>query len=190
MQDSQFKTKSKEQKPSQVNSPSEKHRINEEITVPEVRLIAADGEQLGVLSTRDALRMADDVGLDLVEVAPQAVPPVCRLLDYGKLKYREQKRNAEARKKGATKVVKELRVRYSTDDHDLDTKIRAARRFIEEGDKVRFSMRFRGREVIYKDLADTIFEQVIEKLKDIAEVEERTPLLGMRMILALGPKNE
>lgn len=190
MQESQYKPKSKEQKPAPVNSQSEKHRINEEITVSEVRLIAADGEQLGVLSFRDAMRLADEAGLDLVEVAPQAVPPVCRLLDYGKLKYREQKRNAEARKKGATKIVKELRVRYSTDEHDLDTKIRAARRFIEDGDKVRFSMRFRGREVIYKDLADNIFNQVIEKLKDIADVEERTPLLGMRMILALGPKND
>lgn len=167
---------------------TEKHRINEEITAPEVRLIGPDGEQLGIFSINDALDKSEELEIDLVEVAPEAKPPVCRLLDYGKLKYKEQKKAAEARKRTQTNVVKELRVRYNTDQHDMETKLRNARKFLEAGDKVKFQMRFRGREVVYKQLAEEIFDKVVGNLEDVAIVEERTPLIGQRMFLTFAPK--
>ncbi len=167
----------------------EKHRINEQITAHEVRLIGSEGNQLGVISTREAMRIAEEDGLDLVEVAGNASPPVCRILDYGKLKYKEQKKAAEARKRSSVHCVKELRVRYSTDAHDLDTKVRAARRFLKEGDRVKFQMRFRGREVVYKELGDQIFKQISDLLADIASVEEWTPLLSQKMFITFVPKS-
>lgn len=166
----------------------EKHRINEEITVHQVFLIGPNGEQLGVKLLKEALLIAEDEGLDVVEVAPDASPPVCRILDYGKLKYKEQKRAAEARKRSSTHSLKELRIRYSTDTHDLETKVRAARKFILEGDKVKFQMRFRGREVTYGELGEQTLKTVAEKLEDISVVEEFSPLIGMRMSLTLAPK--
>ena len=166
----------------------EKHRINEQITAKEVRVVDSDGEQLGVIELEKALAKAEEAGLDLVEVAAGATPPVCRILDYGKLKYREQKKAAEAKKKSSTTVVKELRIRYRTDKHDLETKVRKARKFLEEGDRVRFQMRFRGREVVYRDLGVETLNEVAEMLSDIATVEEVTPLLNQRMILTLVPK--
>ena len=165
-----------------------KHRINRDITDPEVRVISEKGEQLGVLPTKEALKLAQDAGLDLVEVASGAKPPVCKLIDYGKLKYREQKKAAETRKKTATHTVKELRVRYRTDEHDLETKIRKARQFLESGDRVKFQMRFRGREVVYKDLGHELFDRIAEELNELAIVEERTPLVGNRMHLVFAPK--
>lgn len=173
---------------SRFSEETEKHRINEQITVPEVRLILDSGEQKGVLSIRKALEIAEEAGLDLVEVAPEAKPPVCKLIDYGKLKYREQKKAAEARKKTAVQEVKEIRVRYSTDSHDLETKVRNAIRFIGEGDKVRFSMRFRGREVVYKELGEEIFNQLAEKLSEHAVLEERAPLNNQKMHVTFAPK--
>ena len=166
----------------------DKHRINEQISAKEVRLIGAESEQLGVLTIEAALERAEDLGLDLVEVAPGADPPVCRILDYGKLKYREQKKAAEAKKRSSTTVVKELRIRYRTDKHDLETKVRKARKFLEDGDRVRFQMRFRGREVVYRELGENTLNQIAEMLEDIASVEEITPLLNQRMILTLVPK--
>lgn len=189
MQNSQSKRKGKDSKP-EVNSSQDKHRINEEISVLELRLIAADGSQLGVVSIREALRLAYEAGLDLVEVAPQSKPPVCKLIDYGKLKYREQKRDAESRKKGVVKEIKELWLRYNTDEHDIETKVKAARKFLAEGIKVRFLMRFHGREVVYEDLANKIFDTIIGMLVDIASVDERTPLLGKRMALTLCRMNK
>lgn len=168
---------------------TDKHSINNEITALEVRVINADGEQLGVLSLREAITVAEDQGLDLVEVAPEAKPPVCRILDYGKLRYREQKKAAETRKKSSAQTTKELRVRYSTDDNDIATKVRNARRFLEEGDKVKFEMRFKGREVVYQDLGRETFKQIIKMLEDVAIVEELTPLMGSKMILNLAPKS-
>ncbi len=168
--------------------PQEKFAINDQIQAPEVRLIGEDGAQLGVIRLQDALRMAEDGGVDLVEVAPDARPPVCRLLDYGKLKYREQKKAAEARRKTAVHTVKELRIRYSTDKHDLETKVRSARKFLQAGDRVRFQMRFRGREVTYQELGIATFKQVVEMLADIAVVEEKTGVAGMRMSMTLAPK--
>lgn len=166
----------------------EKYNINEQIRAVEVRLIGLDGGQVGVVKLADAMRMAEEAAVDLVEIAPDASPPVCRLLDYGKLKYREQKKAAEARKKSSVHTVKELRVRYSTDQHDLDTKIRNARKFIEHGDRVRFLMRFKGREAVYQALGRETLDQIVEALKDIAAVEEFSPLIGQRMVLALAPK--
>lgn len=174
--------------PEKAPSSFDKHNINEDIKVPQVRVIGLDGEQLGVLKTRDAIKLAEDAGVDLVEVATSADPPVCRLLDYGKLKYREQKKAAEARKRSATHVVKEIRMRYNTDSHDLETKVRNARKFLQGGDRVRFQMRFRGREVTYHDLGKQIFQQVLEMLADVAAVEETTPLLGQRMTMTVVPK--
>lgn len=167
---------------------TEKHRINEQITAPQVRLILDSGEQKGVLLTRDALRIAEEEGLDLVEVAPEAKPPVCRLFDYGKLKYREQKKAAEARKKTVTHSTKEIRIRYSTDSHDLETKIRHAKKFLGEGDKVRFSMRFRGREVVYSNLGLEIFKQIEDALAEIAQVEERSSITNQKMHITFGGK--
>lgn len=169
---------------------TEKHRINEQITAPEVRLILDSGEQKGVLPTRKALEIAEEAGLDLVEVAPEAKPPVCKLIDYGKLKYREQKKAAEARKKTVIQEVKEIRIRYNTDSHDLETKVRNAIRFIGEGDKVRFSMRFRGREVVYKELGDDIFNMLAEKLQEHAVLEERAPLTNQKMHVTFAPKGK
>jgi len=165
-----------------------KYSINEQIIAPQVRVVGVDGSQVGIISTREAIRMAEEAGVDLVEVAPEANPPVCRLLDFGKLKYREQKKAADARKRAATHTVKELRVRYNTDKHDLETKIRNAKKFLEEGDKVRFQMRFKGRESVYRELGEQLFEQIAETLKDISIIEESTPLLGQRMTMTLGPR--
>lgn len=165
------------------------HAINDEIKAREVRLIGEDGEQLGVKSTYEALRLAEEAGVDLVEVAPNAEPPVCRLLDYGKLKYKEQKKAAAARKRSAVQIVKEYRLRYSTDKHDLETKMRQARKSLEEGNKVRFQMRFRGREVVYRDLGDQIFSQVAAMLDDLGVIEERTPLFGNKMLMTMAPRS-
>lgn len=172
------------------NSNLDKYSINEYITATQVRVIGADGAQLGIILTREAVRMAEELGLDLVEVAPEASPPVCRILDYGKLKYREQKKAADARKKAAVHTVKELRVRYNTDKHDLETKVRLAKKFIEEGDKVRFQMRFKGRESVYRDLGESVFKSIGESLAEIAQVEESTPLIGQRMTITFGPKTK
>jgi translation initiation factor IF-3 len=163
----------------------EKHIINDRIRAFEVRVIGSDGSQLGVMNTRDAIALAESEGFDLVEVAPEAKPPVCKILDYGKLKYKEQKKKG---KKTAQTVTKELRLRYNTDSHDLDTKVRNARKFIEDGDKVKFEMRFKGRESIYEELGKDIFKQIIENLSDLAVVEENSPLIGQRMIMVFGPK--
>jgi len=172
-----------------VQENSDKYVINEQIRAPQVRLIGGDGEQIGIIPTRDAMRLAEEQGLDLVEVSAEANPPVCRLLDFGKLKYKEQKKAADARKKAATHSVKELRVRYNTDKHDLETKIRNAKKFLEDGDKVRFQMRFRGRESVYRELGEQLFRQIAETLSETATVEETTPLLGQRMTMTLGPKS-
>ncbi len=166
----------------------DKHRLNEEINVPEVRVVGPEGDQLGVLPTATAIAIAEEAGMDLVEVAPNNEPPVCRILDYGKLKYKEQKKAAEARKKSSTAQVKELRIRYRTDTHDLETKVRKARKFLVDGDRVRFQMRFRGREVVYRELGENTFKQVSEMLGDVATVEDFSPLMNQRMHLTLVPR--
>jgi translation initiation factor IF-3 len=133
------------------------------------------------------LERAEAAGLDLAEIAPEASPPVCKILDYGKLKYREQKKEAEARKKRTENIVKELRIRYRTDVGDLETKLKHARDFLGEGDKVKFSMRFKGREVMYVDLGDEKFKTIIERLSDVATVDEKSPLTGKQIYIVLAP---
>jgi len=171
-------------RPQQV---SETHRVNRRINAPEVRLISDSGEQLGIMLTPQALEEAEGRGLDLVEVSPSAKPPVCKLMDYGKFKYKEQKKEAEARKKRTEMNVKELRIRYRTDSGDLDTKLKKARGFLEAGDKVKFSMRFRGREIMYQDLGVEKFEVIIEQLSDIADIDERSPVSGRQIFIVLSP---
>jgi translation initiation factor IF-3 len=163
------------------------HRINEQIVAREVRLIAENGDQLGVMPTREALTIAQGQELDLVEVAPQAKPPVCRLLDYGKFKYREAKKEAEAKKHRSETTIKELRIRYRTDTGDLETKLKRARDFLLEGDKVKFSMRFKGREVMYLDLGREKFEQIAQRLADVGAVDERSPMTGRQIYIVFSP---
>lgn len=163
------------------------HRINRRITATEVRLITDTGEQAGVIPTRDAMQMAEDVGLDLVEVSPNTNPPVCRLMDYGKFKYREQKKTAESRKNRNETSLKELRIRYITDVADLEVKLKKAREFLVDGDKVKFSMRFRGREVMYQDLGVAKFKIIIERLADVSTVDEKSPLGGRQIYIVLTP---
>lgn len=167
--------------------PPDQHRINHRITAREVRLISDSGEQLGVLQLKDALIMAERDGLDVVEVAPDAKPPVCRLMDYGKFKYREQKKESEAKKKRTEQEIKELRIRYRTDIGDLETKLKHARDFLEEGHKVKFSMRFRGREVQYLDLGREKFETIKERLADIAVVDDKSPISGRQIHITFAP---
>lgn len=170
--------------------PEETHRINDRIRVPVVRLISGSGEQLGEQPIGEAIRIAEEVGLDLVEVAPNASPPVCKLMDYGKFKYREQKKQAEARKKRTEIETKELRLRYRTDSGDLETKLRRARDFLQEGNKVKFSMRFRGREIRYVDLGMERFKEVAELLKDVASIDEQSPVTGRQIFITFAPSKK
>lgn len=167
--------------------PPDQHRINHRITAREVRLISETGEQLGVLTLKDALMAAERDGLDVVEVAPEAKPPVCRLMDYGKFKYREQKKESEAKKKRSEQEIKELRIRYRTDVGDLEVKLKHAREFLEEGHKVKFSMRFRGREAQYLDLGREKFEVIKSRLADIAVVDDKSPISGRQIHITFAP---
>jgi translation initiation factor IF-3 len=168
-------------------APPDAHRINEFIIAKEVRVIAPDGEQLGVLQIRDALLRAQELELDLVEVAPQAKPPVCKILDYGKFKYKEQKKEAEAKKNRTENTIKELRLRYRTDSGDLEVKLKHAREFLAEGDKVKFVMRFKGREAMYIDLGKEKFDQIVARLADVATVDERSPSQGRQIHITFAP---
>jgi len=163
------------------------HRINHRITAREVRVISDTGEQLGILALRDALIAAERAELDLVEVAPTANPPVCRIMDYGKFKYKEQKKEAEAKKHRSESTTKELRIRYATDIGDLEVKLRQAREFLGEGDKVKFSMRFRGREIAYVNLGIEKFNQITERLSDVATIDERSPVSGRQIYIVYAP---
>src|SRR5438309_3708486 len=163
-------------------------RVNERIRIREVRVIGEEGEQLGIMPTAEALQMARERGLDLVEVAPNAVPPVARLLDYGRFKYEQEKKDREARKNQKIVLLKEVRLRPKTDEHDVDFKTKRIERFIEEGDKVKVTLRFRGREMAHPNLGRQLLEEVADRVKNIAVVE-RMPLMEgntMTMILARG----
>jgi translation initiation factor IF-3 len=170
-----------------VPPPPDAHRINRHIRVPQVRLVGADGSPLGVVAIEDALRRAEEAQLDLVEVAPAAQPPVCRILDYGKFKYQQHKKEAEARRKQATTTVKELRLGYRTDVGDLERQIQRAREFLDAGDRVKFSLRFRGREMAYQDLGREKLMRVCEALKDMATVEGNPRMEGRLMGVVLAP---
>ncbi|MBX7144873.1 MAG: translation initiation factor IF-3 [Oligoflexia bacterium] len=164
--------------------------MNDRIIAREVRLISETGEQVGIVNIRDALTRAETVGLDLVEVSPEAKPPVCRLMDYGKFKYREQKKEAEARKKHHESTLKELRIRYRTDTGDLETKLKQAREFLEEGNKVKFSMRFKGREAMYLNLGIEKFDLIAQRLADVAVVDEKSPPFGRQIHIVLAPAKQ
>jgi translation initiation factor IF-3 len=170
-----------------VPPPPEAHRINRNIRAPQVRLIGADGAQLGVMTVEDALRRAEDAQLDLVEVASNADPPVCRILDYGKFKYQQHKKESEAKRKQSTTTVKELRLGYRTDVGDLERQIQKARKFLDDGDRVKFSLRFRGREMAYQNLGREKLMRVCKALEDIASVEGSPRMEGRLMGVVLAP---
>jgi translation initiation factor IF-3 len=163
-------------------------RVNTEINVPNVRLVDAKGEMIGVVSRNDALERAAQAGLDLVEVAANADPPVCKILDYGKFKYEEQKKKNEARKKQKVIEVKEIKMRPGIDDHDYEVKMRAMFRFLEEGDKVKVTMRFRGRELAHQDLGMNVLMRVKDDLDHLAKVEAFPRMEGKQMTMVMSPK--
>ncbi|MGK7652626.1 MULTISPECIES: translation initiation factor IF-3 [unclassified Roseovarius] len=162
-------------------------RINDKIRVPEIRLIGADGENVGVVTPERAMGMAEEAGLDLVEISPNANPPVCKIMDYGKYKYEQQKRESEARKKQKVIEVKEVKFRPNTDTHDYDVKMRNVFRFLENGDKVKITLRFRGREMAHQDLGRDLLQRVAEDIKDIGKVENMPKMEGRQMIMIIAP---
>ncbi len=162
-------------------------RRNEQIRARDVRVIGAEGEQLGILTRLDALQIAKDAGLDLVEVAATAEPPVCRIMDFGKFKYEQQKKKQEAKKNQAVVQIKEIKVRPKTDDHDYETKVRHIRRFLEDGDRVKVTVFFRGREIVHKDRGQAILERVIEDVKEIGKVEQDPSAEGRTLQMLLVP---
>ncbi|MBY5988437.1 MULTISPECIES: translation initiation factor IF-3 [Roseovarius] len=162
-------------------------RINDKIRVPEIRLIGADGENVGVVTPERAMGMAEEAGLDLVEISPNANPPVCKIMDYGKYKYEQQKRESEARKKQKVIEVKEVKFRPNTDTHDYDVKMRNVFRFLENGDKVKITLRFRGREMAHQDLGRDLLQRVAEDIKEIGKVENMPKMEGRQMIMIIAP---
>jgi translation initiation factor IF-3 len=162
-------------------------RINNRIRAREVRLIDEQGAQVGIITIRDALLLAEERGLDLVEVAPTAVPPVCRIMDYGKFRYEQTKKEREARKHQKQAELKEVRLKPKTDDHDLEVKAKQARRFLLGGDKVKFIVRFRGREMAHPDIGREMLEQMAEELRDVGTIEQRPLMEGRALSLLLAP---
>jgi translation initiation factor IF-3 len=163
-------------------------RINGAIRAPQVRCIDPDGNQLGILDTREALTKAEDFGLDLVEVQPNAQPPVCKILDYGKFKYEAQKRANEARKKQKTIDVKEIKFRPNIDEHDYQVKMRNMTKFLNGGDKVKATLRFRGREMAHQELGANVLARVREETEELAKVEAMPKLEGRQMVMVLAPR--
>ena len=158
------------------------------IRVPEVRVIGGDGSQVGIVPTHEALRMAEEQGLDLVEVSPRAVPPVCRIMDFGRFKYQESKKEKASRKHQATVVIKEIKFRPKTDTHDLDFKLKHIRRFLGEGNKVRLMIVFRGREIVHPETGHAMLDLVSKEVAEISVIEQKPVLEGRRMVMVLGPR--
>jgi len=169
---------------------SKEMNVNETIRAKEVRLIDANGDQLGVKSRNEALQIAQTRNLDLVLVAPGAKPPVCRIMDYGKYRFEQQKKEKEARKKQRVINVKEVRFSPGIGEHDFNTKLRNARKFLEKGDKVKASVRFRGRAITHKDLGREVLERLSEEVKDIASVESKPKMEGRQMFMMLAPASD
>ncbi|MBP6633781.1 MAG: translation initiation factor IF-3 [Kofleriaceae bacterium] len=163
-------------------------RINHRIRVPEVRVVADEGEQLGVLPTHEALRLAEERGLDLVEISPRAFPPVCRIMDYGKYKYEQAKKKQQARKHSSTSETKEIKFRPKTEGHDMDFKVKHVRRFLETGNKVRLAVVFRGREITHPQTGMAVLNRVVEATNDLATVEVTPNMEGRRMIMIISPR--
>ena len=162
-------------------------RINDRIRAQEIRLIGADGENVGVVSPARAMSMADEAGLDLVEISPNAEPPVCKIMDFGKFKYEQQKRESEARKNQKTIEVKEVKFRPNTDTHDYGVKLRNVFKFLENGDKVKVTLRFRGREMAHQNLGRELLERVAEDTKELGKVENMPKMEGRQMVMMIGP---
>ncbi|MGV6848151.1 MAG: translation initiation factor IF-3 [Marinibacterium sp.] len=161
--------------------------MNDKIRAPEIRLIGPEGQNVGVVSPTKALQLAEQVGLDLVEISPNATPPVCKIMDFGKFKYETQKREAEARKKQKIIEVKEVKFRPNTDTHDYDVKMRNVFKFLENGDKVKVTLRFRGREMAHQNLGRELLERVAEDVKDLGKIENMPKMEGRQMIMMIGP---
>ena len=162
-------------------------RMNEQITASEVRVISSNGKQLGIISIREALNIAEDEGFDLVEVSPDAIPPVCKIIDYGKLKYKEQKSKKEAKKKQKTIEVKEIKMRPGIDKHDYEVKIKALSKFISGGNKVKVSLRFRGREMEHQNLGMELLKKLIKEVSEYAKVETPPKAEGRQIMMVLVP---
>jgi translation initiation factor IF-3 len=163
-------------------------RVNEEIRVPQVRLIDEAGEMQGVMTAREAQQRAFSAGLDLVEISPNAEPPVCKILDYGKFKYEQQKKKNEAKKKQKIVEIKEVKVRPNIDDHDYQVKLRSMKSFIEEGDKVKVTLRFRGREMAHQEIGVKVLERIRADLEAATKVEQMPRMEMRQMVMVLSPK--
>ncbi|MFD2114442.1 translation initiation factor IF-3 [Paenibacillus yanchengensis] len=167
---------------------SREHQVNDDIRAREVRLVGPEGEQIGITPIREALQMAVDANLDLVNVAPTAKPPVCRIMDYGKFRYEQQKKEKEARKNQKVVDVKEVWFRANIEEHDYQTKFRNVVKFLKDGDKVKASVRFRGREITHADIGRKILERLAKEVEDMCMVERTPKLEGRNMIMILAPK--
>ena len=167
---------------------SDEPRVNNEITSAQIRLIDADGNMLGVVAAKEGVRQAEAAGLDLVEISPNAEPPVCKIMDYGKFKYEAQKKAHEARKKQKVISIKEIKVRPTTDKHDLEIKLKQLNRFLDEGDKVKVSMRFKGREIAHNELGYKVMESIKAQLTENAKIETDPRMEGRQMFMMIAPK--
>ncbi|HOQ50716.1 MAG TPA: translation initiation factor IF-3 [Candidatus Atribacteria bacterium] len=165
-----------------------KYRVNHQIGAREVRLISPEGEQLGVVPLKKALEMAEEAGLDLVEVAPDAHPPVCRIMDYGKFRYEKEKKIKLSRKKQKTSELKQLNLRPKIDQHDYEVKLRNALRFLEDGDRVKITVRFRGREAAFRDRGEELLKRMIADLEEVGKVEQDIKYEGPHLTITLAPR--
>ena len=170
-----------------ISKKDQKHRLNLDIKVPSVRVIGSEGEQLGILTIEEALAAAREEKLDLVELQPHAEPPVCRLIDYGKLLYLQKKKHTEAKKKQHRTTTKELKFRPGTEDGDYQVKLRNLNRFIEHGDKVKITIRFRGREMAHQQLGMKVMERIVKDLEGVAVVDQHAKLEGRQMVMVVSP---
>ncbi|QIF09175.1 translation initiation factor IF-3 [Ralstonia mannitolilytica] len=164
--------------------------MNREITAPEIRLTGVEGEQIGIVKLQEALRMAEEKDVDLVEIAPTAQPPVCRLMDYGKFKYQEQKKAHEAKLKQKVIQVKEVKFRPGTDDGDYDVKLRNLKRFLEDGDRTKITLRFRGREMAHQEIGMRMLERLKTDLEEFGQVEQMPKMEGRQAVMMLAPKKK
>ncbi len=163
-------------------------RINENITAKQVRLIDAENENRGIVSLKEALALAEEEGLDLIEISPQANPPVCKILDFGKFRYEQQKRKNEAKKNQKVVEIKELKLRPMIDTHDYEVKVKQAKKFLEQGNKVKFTMRFKGRELSANDMGKQVLSKLVEDLEDCSKIDSEMKLEGRQMTMILSPQ--
>ncbi|MGR3794400.1 translation initiation factor IF-3 [Vannielia sp. SX4] len=161
--------------------------MNDRITASEIRLIGHEGQNVGVVTPQRAMELAEQVGLDLVEISPNATPPVCKIMDFGKYKYETQKKEAEARKKQKIIEIKEIKFRPNTDTHDYDVKMRNVFKFLENGDKVKITLRFRGREMAHQDVGRALLERVADDIKEIGKIESMPKMEGRQMVMMINP---